>query len=271
MNGDNCKRAIIIALDGAGNAIKDVYAPNINSFFKKGYLTYMAETSVPSSSGECYGSLFHGVSPEKHGIDNGRAKRLPFPEDSAYPSFMKLARQKWPDCKLASFCGWEPINLGIIEQSAQVYTISDSDEEVIKKSIEYIKNEDFKILFIQLEGPDSAGHTYGYWTDQFYEKIMELDKALGDIFDAIISTGYINESLVIVCSDHGGGGEIFNKHGSGHPKDTTIFWGCYNPMIELSTKLKRQINIKDTAAVVAWSLDLKIPDTWEGQVPEEWR
>jgi hypothetical protein len=69
--------------------------------------------------------------------------------------------------------------------------------------------------------------------------------------------------LVIICSGHAGGGEVINKHGSGHPKNMTIFWGCYNPITILNSKLNKQINIKDTAAAITYSLGLKIPDTWD--------
>lgn len=76
-----CKRAIILGLDGAGNGVKDAITPNIDKLFSKGASTYSAKTSYPSISGECWGSLFHGVGADKHKLTNDIADYEYYPED----------------------------------------------------------------------------------------------------------------------------------------------------------------------------------------------
>lgn len=170
-----CERAFIIVLDGAGNSIKDTDTPNIHNLFSKGFLTYDARSSYPSISAECYGSLFHGVDPEKHGLTNDIASSKPYPEDSPYPSFMKLAKEKWPEAKLASFCCWSPINAGIVEQSIDCHFESKPDALLAIEAAEYIKNNDPKIVFTALYAPDGAGHTHGYWSKKHYKQVTESD------------------------------------------------------------------------------------------------
>jgi hypothetical protein len=74
------------------------------------------------------------------------------------------------------------------------------------------------------------------------------------------------ESYVIVTTDHGGGGEPPSRHGSNHPRDLTIFWGCSGPRIPTNFELSESISIIDTP-VVATLLGLPIPATWEGRMP----
>jgi hypothetical protein len=75
------------------------------------------------------------------------------------------------------------------------------------------------------------------------------------------------ESYVIVTTDHGGGGVHNYRHGSNHPPDMTIFWGCSGPRIPTNFELSESISIIDTSVVVATLLGLPIPATWEGRMP----
>lgn len=264
-----CNRVFIIGLDGAGNAIQKANTPNIDDFFAKGAVTYNARTSIPTISAECWGSLIHGVGPEKHKLTNSIVGTEKFPEDSLYPSFFKLARKAWPDCKLASFSCWDPINCGIIESSCDCHLVSKGDSELAPSIVEYISSNDPKILFVQLDDIDGAGHTHGYWTSDYYQQIENTDKLVGMIFNAIREANYLEDSLVILCADHGGGGGAPKSHGSQHDLDVNIFWGCRGPGVKSGTEIKSNVNIKDTAAVAAYALGLEIPETWDCKVPED--
>lgn len=263
-----CERVVVIGLDGAGNGVKDCRTPHLDALFARGAVTYAARTSYPSISGECWGSLFHGVGPEKHGLTNAMVERQPYPEDSPYPSFMKLARQSWPEAELASFSNWAPINHGIIERSCGCVLDSAGDEELTERIAGYIGGHDFRALFVQLDGVDHAGHAYGYWTPGFYAQIERSDALIGRMLGALEARGMLATSLVLACSDHGGGGADPRSHGSGEDKDMTIFWGCAGPGIARGRVITGAVNIMDTAAVAARALGLEMPAAWEARVPE---
>lgn len=262
------KRVFVIGLDGAGNAVRDAYTPCIDAFLEEAAVTYHAITSIPTISGECWGSLLHGVGPLKHGVTNEIASTKTYDEASLYPSFMKVIRSAYPESKLASFSNWNPINTGIIEPSCLCDFGSTDDDTLTEQIVEYIGSHDPKALFVQLDSIDGAGHTFGYRTPKYYEQITHVDQLVGNILEAIKNAGYYEDSLIILTADHGGGGGSFYSHGSDHYLDTNIFWACKANGIEAASIIEEAVNIKDTAAVVVTALGLECPEGWDCKVPK---
>ncbi|MEK3890028.1 alkaline phosphatase family protein [Bacillus sp. FSL K6-3431] len=262
------ERVFVIGLDGAGNFIKDTDTPNIHKILNKGVLTYSAQASFPTISAECWGSVLHGVLPEKHGLNNDLIATRTYPEDSPYPSFFKSVKDVWPDSKLASFSEWEPINHGIIEQSTQHQSVSKPDGELADVAANYIhEHPDLKLMFVEFSTPDAAGHEHGYGTGSYLESITETDGYVGVLIDAIQNAGLLQSSLIIITSDHGGGGDQLYSHGSNHPQDMTVFWGCHGPGINQEAQLDEGFRNMDTAAIVLHAFGLEIPKQYDAKLP----
>lgn len=261
-------RVIIIGWDGAGNFVQAASTPNLDRLTVQGAFTFQAQTASPTISAQCWGTLMHGVSPDKHGLTNSKAAIELFPEDSPYPSIFRVARETYPNAKLASFCAWEPINYGIIEPSIGVHKVNIPDDHKLALAVaEYIQsNPDFKLLYVDLDLPDAAGHKHGYNSPEQLQAIHETDENTGIILNALETAGLMEDSLIIVVADHGGGGVAVNDHGSDHPWDKTIFWGCVGPGIEPGSTLADEIAIVDTPVVVAHALGLEVPEVWEGKL-----
>ncbi|WP_308636898.1 alkaline phosphatase family protein [Paenibacillus silvisoli] len=263
------QRVIIIGWDGAGNFVQAAHTPYLDRIIARGAIAYDAQTASPTISAECWGAMMHGVNPEKHGLTNSKAEKQQFPIDSPYPSIFRIVREADRAAKLASFSAWEPINYGIIESDLEVHNISLPDRDVALAAADYITNNpDVRLLFVHLDLPDMAGHKHGYNTPEQLRAIEETDANTGIILDGLERAGLMDESLIIIVSDHGGGGEIDTDHGSDHPLDKTIFWACAGPGIEPGTILSTNLTITDTAAVVAHALGLEAPITWEAKLPE---
>ncbi|WP_214629495.1 alkaline phosphatase family protein [Paenibacillus agaridevorans] len=262
------KRVVIIGLDGAGNMIDQANTPNIDKALKGGFITYEAQTVLPTISGECWGSMFHGVKPSLHGLTNERAEHRQYPIDSPYPSFMRLVKEADPSAVIASFSAWKPINDGIIEEGIADYVSNvHADKHLVKEVAAFSEqHQDFKLMFIQFDGIDGAGHSFGYGSTLFHEVIEETDELIGQILDILRAKNRLEDTLIIFLSDHGGGGADPKNHGSDHPKDVTIFWGCAGPNV-VSNAEAEPVAIEDTAAVVAYALGIDSPDTWSAKVP----
>ncbi len=259
---EQCKRAFIIGLDGArGGAVHQASTPNIDSALSDGAVSYGAKTVMPTSSFPAWGSMFHGVGPEKHRIGGDH----PAEEDAPWPSFMKLAREQRPDIKCASFSCWEPINTHVIEPSCGCYLASMPDPELVAAASDYIRTDPPDLYFMQLDFIDGAGHTHGYRSQEYLDQIAETDRHVGVVLDAIRAAGVFDESLIVLLSDHGGEG---TSHGSDHPDCITTFWGCRGPGIARGAELNNAIEITDTAAVVARALGLPAPRGWDATVPD---
>jgi predicted AlkP superfamily pyrophosphatase or phosphodiesterase len=256
-----CERAFVIGLDGAGGgAVREAQTPQIDRLLSEGAWTYSAQTVYPSSSFPAWGALFHGVGPERHRIDEAH----PCQEDVPWPSFFKLARQAWPDSELASFSCWEPINGAIIEPSCACHLVSLPDPELVPAVVAYIRTHDPKLLFVQLDHIDAAGHKHGYGSPAYLAQIAQHDLYVGAILEAIRQAGWYEGSLILLVSDHGG---HERSHGTRDPQDMTIVWGCRGPGIRYGCEIEAEVSIMDTAAVVAQALGLAQPCSWEAKIP----
>lgn len=263
------KRAIVIGWDGAGSFVQQTPTPHLDEWMARGASTLSAQTVSPTISAECWGSLLHGVTPEKHQLNNDKAARHTFSGDSPYPSFFRLAHETHPERKLAAFTCWKPIMDGIIEDGIGVHKVSVPDAEMAAHVADYIRsNPDLYVLFVQFDYPDAAGHRYGYGTADYLQAITETDRWSGMILQAVKEAGWLDDSLVIITTDHGGGGENPKGHGSDHPLDKTVFWTCAGPGIAAGSKVPPQLGLIDTAAVVCRALGLDAPDEWDAAVPD---
>ncbi len=257
-----CRRAFIIGIDGAiGWSVRKAKTPNIDRILADGVVTYSATTVLPSASFEAWGAMFHGVGPEKHGLNGGQ----PCPEDTDWASFMKVAKEQNPDTKCASFCCWNPINTNIIEQSIGCHMVNMPDPQLAVASAEYIRNDTPDIFFMHLDYIDGAGHSHGYGTEKYFQQITATDELVGIVIDAIQDAGVFDESLIILLSDHGGVG---TSHGSDDPDCMNIFWGCCGVGVNKGVELENELNIMDTAAVVAHALGLSAPIGWDAKIPD---
>jgi len=254
-------RAFIIGLDGAaGRGVRDAATPNIDAVMAGGARTYSARTVYPSASFQAWGAMFHGVGPEKHNLGGN----TPITEDAAWPSFMKIARQVRPETKCASFSCWEPINSKIIEPSCNCHCVSMGDPELVAAAVEYIPANKPDIFFMQLDFIDHAGHRDGYMTEEYLKQISATDVLVGKVIDAIRKAGLYDDSLIAILSDHGG---VDHTHGTDHDDCMTVFWSCRGPGIASGRELDSDVNIMDTAAVVAQCLGLKKPAGWDAKIP----
>jgi len=266
-----CTRAFIIGLDGLrGPALDETPTPNINAVLADGVRTLHAQTVMPSSSYQAWGAMFHGVGPEKHGIGGA----TPIAEDVAWPSFMKLARRQDPSATLGAYCCWTPIITDIIEPSADCQTLSTGDAELTAAACEFIRTQKPDVLFLHLDEIDGTGHSRGYRSAEYLAKVTETDGLVGDVISAIRDIGAYDDSLILILSDHGGvtfeleDGRVVHSHGRDDPDCMEILWGCRGPGIAKGVRLDSDVNIMDTAPVVARALGLPIPAGWDAKIPD---
>ena len=261
MDRHPCKRVFIIGLDGAlGGTVRDADTPRIDAVIADGVWTYAGRTVHPSASFQAWGAMFHGVGPEKHGIDGNH----PCGDDVAWPSFARVLSQQRPGSRCAAFSCWEPINSKIIEPLLDCHRVSLPDPELTREAVECIRQGPPDLLFLHLDFIDGAGHAHGYGSSAYLEQITATDRLVGDVVEAIAAAGALDERLIILLSDHGGTGR---SHGSDHPDCMTIFWGCRGPGVARG-ELADGMGIAATAPIVARALGLVAPEGWDARVPE---
>jgi predicted AlkP superfamily pyrophosphatase or phosphodiesterase len=258
------KRVAILGVDGMGAFNAKAATPCMDELFANGAVTYSALTSIPTISGECWGSMLHGVGPETHGLNNEIVSTRPYDVNSPYPSIFRVAREAMPEARLASFSNWDPINRGIIEENLDVHKDTGNDAGVCEKILAYLDANDPALLFVQFDEVDGAGHKFGYGAKMFLEMITEIDALIGQVVAKYHEKGWAGDTLFSVRAGHGG--NRHHGHGGRSKNEKRIFIGSAGGTVKPGTIGK--MNVKDIAAVAAVALGLKAPETWTAKVPE---
>ncbi|MBO5702500.1 MAG: alkaline phosphatase family protein [Clostridia bacterium] len=263
---------IVIGIDGAGAYIKDAITPNFDKIFKDGAKTFDALASNPTISAECWGSMLLGVGPEVHKLTNGIVSNNPYPTDSAFPSVFRRIRDIYPNAVLGSYCDWNPITYGIIENGIGVSHDTAKDFQLTPIICDYIRETHPDFLFIQFDSVDGAGHRNGYGTAAHLESITHADKLVGDIYNTAKEALDMEETLFMVIADHGGAN---NENGGGSHGGWTDS-EKYVTFAAVGKNVKSgnigTMNIRDLAAIVLYAFGIEPPkfdeNGWTAQIPE---
>ena len=258
------KHVVIIGVDGGGAFFQNTSTPNMDAIFKNGAVSYRTKTSYPTISAQCWGSMLHSVLPEFHRLTNGTVGSKPFKPDSPFPSIFRVVKEAFPNANMASFCNWNPINIGIIEDNLGVVKGTGSDPEVANKVVQYIQGNDPTLIFVQFDSVDGAGHGHGYGSSEHLAAITAVDALIGQIYNALKNKSLLDDTLFIVSADHGGtpGG----SHGGDTDAERYVFLGVAGNTVVEGGRIQDP-EVRDIAAISAYAFGLDFPETWTGIVP----
>lgn len=246
---------VIVGLDGMGRFNRLAQTPNMDRIFENYAETWDALSLYPTISAQNWGSMLIGTDPDVHGLTNSIAGRELY-TNRELPSIFTTVRKAFPDCVLCSVSNWEPINHGIIEHDVGVYMqTADNGEHTTDKVVECVKTQKPKLLFIQIDDPDEAGHHYGYGTEGHVRCITNTDKLVNRIYEAYEEAGIIDDTLFIVITDHGG---FANGHGGYSDGEKYIYFALRGKTVKKTKNFFAQT--KDINAIVRHAFGLEIPD-----------
>jgi predicted AlkP superfamily pyrophosphatase or phosphodiesterase len=262
---------IVIGIDGAGAYIKDAATPHFDKIFKDGAKTFDALASNPTISAECWGSMLLGIGPEVHKLTNSIVSNNPYPTDSEFPSVFKRIRSAYPDAELGSYCDWNPITYGIVENNIGVSHDTAKDFELTPVICNYIKESRPDFLFVQFDSVDGAGHRHGYGSPEYFESIARADTLLGEIYGTAAQVLDMEDTLFMVIADHGGAN---NENGGGSHGG----WSDTEKYVTFAASGKNvkagnigNMNIRDLAAIVLYAFGITPPEFneigWTSQIP----
>ena len=262
------EHVVIVGVDGGGAWFDDADMPNVDAIFANAATTDECVASFPTISYQCWASLLTGVSPVEHGINMGYSATANDIYDSEdYPTVFKLVKTADPTADLAVFATWAGIK-GITETDVahrEVFTSgtkAERDRETTDAAVAYIKSNQPKLTFIQLDSPDGAGETDGFGTASHLAALNNVDGMIGDIYGAVEEAGMLENTLFIVTADHGG----YNKtHGGSHESEYNVFFGMSGASVikgNIASMYQR-----DIPAMVCWALDVEGNDQWDSYIP----
>ncbi len=264
---------IVVGIDGAGSFFREADTPDFDRIFDGGAVTYGALSSNPSISAECWGSMLLGIGPEVHKLTNGIVSSVPYPRDAEFPSLFKRIKTAYPEARLGSYCDWNPITFGIVENNIGVSHATANDDALTPVICDYIKEEKPDFIFMQFDSVDAAGHKHGYGTPEHLKRIAEVDVLINDVYRACEEAGMLEDTLFMVIADHGGtnpGDGSGGGHGGWTDGEKYVTFAATGRTVNKT--LIEEMNIRDLSAIVLYALGIEIPvfdeKGWTSQIPE---
>lgn len=255
-------KVVFIMIDGLRpDAIALADCPNLKALLTRSAYTLTAQSVMPSITLPCHTSIFHSVTPARHGITTNDWHPMARP----LPGLMEVAHAAGKHC--AFFINWEelrdlsrPGSLRYTYYRDNVYT-SHGDLDIATHAARYLQTDNPDFAFVYFGTVDTAGHHYGWMTEGYLNQITIVDQALGMLLAALPA-----QATVVLQSDHGGHDRT---HGTDSPEDMTIPWLISGPDIRRGVKLDGSISLLDTAPTIARILGLTPHPQWEGRIVAE--
>ncbi|MDO4628483.1 MAG: alkaline phosphatase [Planctomycetia bacterium] len=261
------KHVILIGWDGYGSEyVNWDEVPNLKKMKENGAWSLKKRSVLPSVSAINWCTMLMGAGSEIHGYRNWGSVKPEIPsavltERGRFPDIFYLVHTQMPEAETAATYTWDACT-AFIDSEKVTYKqwIDHKYDELTVKLIEFLGHNPV-LSFTYYSEPDIIGHGKGWGTDEYHKTVQDLDKYLGDVLKFLEENDRMNDTLVIVTSDHGG-------HDKRHGTDTLVdmntpivFYGAGVKPGEISDVI---VNY-DTAATIAWVLGLEPPQAWRGQ------
>lgn len=220
--------------------------------------TIKAETVYPSVTLPCHISLFHSVTPQRHGTTTNTY----MPQVRPINGLCEVLKQANKRC--AIFYNWEEIRdvsrpnslVHSCFYAGRVLGYKKAGELLTDELIEYLSEYETDFSFLYFGYPDMAGHNHGWMTDEYMEAI---ESSWDNIEKIMTSLG--DDYNYIITADHGGHDRT---HGSDMPEDMLIPV-ILNGKDFTKGELNNKVNIMDIAPTVTKLLGVEPDGEWEGK------
>jgi len=258
------RRVVVILLDGVRpDAVSPSVMPSLDALGSEYALALRATTVRPSSTVAALTSLATGLSPESHGLTSPGLGFLPR-LGTLRPVARELGRQGLPSRVITSELA--PTERAIVWALAAAAGLGGvtaggpNARSVAGAALQATAAQPNGLLFVYFNDCDRAGHAHGWMSRQYLDAAAGLDVAIAMLSDLV------DDSLVIVLSDHGGGGVTPREHSEPHPINDHIPLVLAGPGVTRRHQLTRPVSLLDVPPTILWRLGVEVPVTYEGRV-----
>jgi len=265
------KHVILVGWDGfAGNTVEAAKIPTLRKLMKEGAWTIHSRSILPSASACCWHTIFTCSASEQHGYIAWNSQKPAFPasavaENGKYPDIIYMLRQQKPASEIGYIYDWGGMGF-VVDTNACSYAQQMPQSNITARAVSYIKEKKPTFFSIYYDSPDDKGHGKGWGSPEYQARVTELDAELAKILEAIKEAGILDDTVVMVTSDHGG---IEKKHGGptlSEMERPVILWG---KGVKRDYELKFGGTNYDTGATLAALLGIDPPSCWIGRPFDE--
>jgi predicted AlkP superfamily pyrophosphatase or phosphodiesterase len=237
-------RVLLCSLDGVRpDALQLTDTPCIDRLAAAGAVTWSARTVMPSSTLPCHTSMLRGVDTPRHGITTNTFHPLVRP----VPSLIETA---FDHGKLTGFVyNWEelrdlsdPGKLHVSLMDKDCYSAS-GDVRVAEMACLALERYDLDLLFVYFGWPDECAHRAGWMSQPYLDAIANADSCLARVLGKIEELGRLENTTILVTSDHGG---HERTHGTDCDEDMTVPWILSGAGVRPGHQIAGPVRIYDT-------------------------
>ena len=249
-------KTILFVVDGMRpDALANIEAAQ--RIMKKSTYTMTGSTVYPSVTLPCHISLFHSVTPERHGTTTN----VYMPQVRPINGLCEIL--KVADKRSAIFYNWEDLRDVSRPNSlthAAFYAgkrlgYMETGEMLTNELLEYVNKFHTDFTFLYLGYTDWAGHKFGWMSDEY---LSAMESSWNNIEKVMETLG--DEYNYIITADHGGHDRT---HGSLMPEDMVIPIFFCGEDFEKGKEIEN-VSILDIAPTIIKLLGLCPDEDWEG-------
>jgi hypothetical protein len=260
-------RCVVVLADGLlPDAVTPSLAPSLSALARDYTTAQRAITVRPSVTVAALASLATGVAPATHGLVEpglGFLGRLA----SVRPVARELVRHRIPTLVVsAALTGGARRVAWALAACAGVSRLVASRtgaRAIARSALEQLSRFPDGLAVVYLPDCDRAGHTHGWMSPPYLYAVREVDTAVGLLADVA------EDSLLVVVSDHGGGGVSPRDHDLPHPLNDEIAFVLAGPGVTRHHALARLVSILDVPPTVLHWFGVDVPESYEGRVITE--
>lgn len=257
------EHVVLISIDGLRpDALEQADTPTLDGLRARGAYHPAAQAVLPSVTLVNHASMLGGMTPAKHGVDwneyDPEAGKINGPtlfsvaHDYGRTTAMVVGKPKFEHLVLP----------GSVDNFIYAGFL---DVQVLDQALGVIEAGLPDILFVHLPDVDSAGHASGWMSAKQLHTISQTDAIVGQLVAALAAGHYLDTTLLLITSDHGGVGKA---HGGDSPEEVHVPWLAVGPGVPVGVTLTDPIMTYDTAATVLQALNIPIPSQWDGRPVE---
>ncbi|AQQ53451.1 alkaline phosphatase family protein [Planococcus lenghuensis] len=258
-------RVITIVIDGMRKErFYEADTPFLDQLRKNGTEYTQMETVYPARTVVCFTSMMTGTYPREHGITSNMVWKLGTKAETVFDSLRKVGKSG----RLLGIAHLVDSMGADVDTITAVMNKDEADRNTIERAKEIMeaKNPDF--FKVQLIGTDQIGHSRGVLYDEYLEKIAEADRLIEEFVGWLEKKGYMKNTTLIVCADHGQADGI-GGHGHLDEGERFVPFFMHGTQIARGKVVEDRHSLVSLASTVTYLLGAPFPEKSRGPVLHE--
>jgi hypothetical protein len=256
------ERVVVIVIDGMRKErFEDANAPYLKELKRQGTEFALMETVYPARTVVCFSSMFTGTYPREHGIKSNMVWSLGIKVESIFDSLRKVGKKG----RLLGIAHLIDSMGDDVDSVTAVMHNDKADTLIMEQAKRIMKEQDPDLLVVQLIGTDQTGHSRGVFYDDYVQKIEEADALVKDFTGWLETNGYMNNTTLMICADHGQADGI-GGHGHLDEGERFVPFFMTGPNIRSGVRVDAKHSLISMAPTIAALLGAPIPSHSRGPV-----